>query len=82
MVPGNSAGSGANGLISGGVASDEHICGVVGVNGVVGVVTRIFVDESVGESSFDITTLIPPLPLTMPPPPFPHISRFLFGTRP
>lgn len=39
-MPGSSA-SCATGLMSGGDAT-EHICGVVGVSGVVGVVTRIF----------------------------------------
>lgn len=51
VEPGSS-GSGANGLISGGVAT-EHICGVVGVSGVVGVVTRMDELSSLPQSSRD-----------------------------
>lgn len=49
VEPGSS-GSGANGLMSGGVAT-EHICGVVGVSGVVGVVTRMVVLSSLPPQS-------------------------------
>lgn len=51
VEPGSSE-SGANGLISGGVAT-EHICGVVGVSGVVGVDTRIDALSSLPHSSRD-----------------------------